>query len=108
MTRNASELIELSRQRQAHVTGARFGLDPTVVPPPVARVACSRSACERIPTGEPGGIGIERAGAAAPELFGTWDPKEFLTWQPAAQTTITTRYEGGRNTPRGGTGPEMR
>jgi hypothetical protein len=108
MTKNATEIMRLHRQRQAHITGAYLGLDSTVVPPPATVVTCSRSDCSRVATQEAGGIGQERGGAEAPDLFGTWDPRESMAWAPPAKTGGTTLYEGGRNTPRGAGMPEMR
>lgn len=101
MTRNAEELIRVSRERLSHQTGAIYGLDPTVVPPPANLVDCTRSDCKRTPTEIPGGFGTERVPEAVPELFGTWDPTSMMP-RPKSNTSLTTHYEGGRNTPRGG------
>lgn len=101
MTRNSEELIRVSRERLAQQTGAIYGLDSSVVPPPANIVECSRSDCTRTPTNLVGGFGNERAPDTLPELFGTWDPRSMAT-QPAPNTSLTTQYEGGRNTPRGG------
>ncbi len=109
MTKNAGELMRLNRERYAVATGAIYGSDPTVVPPPATVVHCSAQDCRQVQTGEPGGIGLERADAAAPELFGTWEPAGSFFGAPQADTQLTRRYEGGRNTPRGAAGPvEMR
>jgi hypothetical protein len=102
MTKNASELIRLSRDRYAYLSGAIYGLDNTIVPPPALKVSCTAQDCVMRTTGEPGGIGTERTDTAAPELFGTWDPVEVGAFAPRANVRLTTKYEGGRNTPRGG------
>jgi hypothetical protein len=106
MTHNAEELIRVSRERLAYQTGAIYGLDSSVVPPPAGLVECTRSDCTRTPTMLAGGIGNERAPEEVPELFGTWDPR--ISAAPRhSNTSITTRYEGGRNTPRGGPAEEI-
>ena len=102
MTHNAVELIGISRSRLAQQTGAIYGLDPTVVPPPAGIVECTRSDCVRTQTNLSGGIGTERAPQPVPELFGTWDARMTLMPQPPPNTALTSQYEGGRNTPRGG------
>jgi hypothetical protein len=101
MTHNAEELIRVSRERLAYNTGAIYGLDSSVVPPPAGLVECTRSECTRTPTNLAGGIGTERAPDTLPELFGTWDPT-MMTVPQKPNTALTTQYEGGRNTPRGG------
>jgi len=101
MTRNAEELIRVTRERLSRQTGAIYGLDASVVPPPANIVNCTRSDCTRTATHLPGGFGTERAPDTLPVLFGTWDPAT-VTVQPAPNVALTTRYEGGRNTPRGG------
>jgi len=101
MTHNAEELIRVSRERLAYQTGAIYGLDSSVVPPPAMTVECTRSECIRTQTQLSGGIGSERVPDTLPELFGTWDPRTFAT-QQKSNTSLTTQYEGGRNTPRGG------
>lgn len=103
MTKNAVKLIDLSRQRYAETTGAVYAFDKSVVPPPVAVRSCSRADCGLKETGAAGGIGVERADAAAPPLFGTWEPEHPLFGAPKPSISMTQRYEGGRNTPRGAT-----
>jgi hypothetical protein len=109
MTKNAEELMRISRQRQARQAGAIYSFDSTVVPPPAMTVRCATYDCFRDDTGAPGGIGMEREGAAAPELFGTWDAREAGAAPAVPLISGTRKYEGGRNTPRGAAGPpEMR
>jgi hypothetical protein len=107
MTHNAEEIIRVTRERLSYQTGAVYGLDTSVVPPPAGLVDCTRSDCTRTPTHLAGGIGIERAPDALPDLFGTWDPTTFNV-PPKPNTPLTTQYEGGRNTPRGGPAEELR
>jgi hypothetical protein len=100
MTANALELVKISRERLAKQTGAIYGIDASVVPPPASLVSCSRSECKRAATELPGGIGLERVPTELPELFGTWDAR-ITTVTPKPNVAGTSRYEGGRNTPRG-------
>lgn len=101
MTKNATKLINLNRERYAETTGAGYKFDASVVPPPAVTVACATYGCKMRETDQPAGIGMEREGCSAPPLFGTWEPTTFFG-APAAQVGLTRRYEGGRNTPRGG------
>lgn len=109
MTKNAEELMRIARRRFAQQTGAYKGLDTSVVPPPALIVSCTSAACGGKASGAPGGIGMERAGALAPPLFGTYDPTvgTFLH-QNAVAPPLTNKYEGGRNTPRGAFAVEMK
>ena len=101
MTKHAEEIIAVGRDRFVQQTGAFYGVDASIVPPPAIVVKMSASEVQRFQTGRMGGLGIERAGADAPELFGTWDPRDGSV-APAPRIQLTSRYEGGRNTPRGG------
>jgi hypothetical protein len=105
MTKNATELIRVNRDRYAHQTGAIYGVDMSTVLPPEVTVKCETDGCQRRLTGVPGGIGTEREGAEAPPLFGTWDPKQSFSVAPRPNVALTRHYEGGRNTPRGNIGP---
>ena len=100
MTHNATEIIQVIRDRAAKQTGAIYGLDPTVVPPPAVLVKCTHSDCTRTATHAPGGIGNERAPSDVPELFGTWESSS-MSPPPKPVTALTTHFEGGINTPRG-------
>lgn len=114
MTKNGEELIKIARRRFAQQTGAYLGLDSSVVPPPALVVSCTRDGCGGSASGAAGGIGMERAGASAPPLFGTYDPtvglQQFAMQMlaPGQRTNLTTQYEGGRNTPRGALAVEMK
>ena len=107
MQKNAEDIIMVSRKRSAEITGAIFPFDESVVPPPAMKVKCKPSGCTRVATEAVGGIGMEREGADAPDLFGTYDPTGFLPAKAhPARTALTTRYEGGRNSLRGQFGPD--
>ena len=100
MTKNATDIIRLGRERMSEKTGAIYGLDSSVVPPPAMVVKCQTNDCERVTTNYAGGIGMERADVDTPELFGTWT-SDTLSTAPKPVGALTTRFEGGRNTPRG-------
>jgi hypothetical protein len=100
MTKNADDIIRVSRERMSKQTGSQYALDPSVVPPPAMVVNCRTDDCTRTLTEKAGGIGMERLSAAAPELFGTWTV-ETLASAPKPMVALTTHFEGGRNTPRG-------
>jgi len=99
LQRNATNIMLLSQQRAAEQTGAIYGMDQTVVPPPAVIVDCAPGSCVRTKTRFLDGIGTERRGADAPDLFGTFSPSAFLP-PPTPKVSGTTVYEGGRNTPR--------
>lgn len=99
MTKNAEEIMQLSRDRQVKMTGAIYGDDPTVVPPPVNLVKCDKVDCVILPADTINGIGTERVYDKTPELFGTFElPRQRA---PRANIGLNTHFEGGRNSPRG-------
>lgn len=98
MVKNTPSIIDVSRTRQAQVTGAIYKDDPTVVPNPLATVKCTKTECEYRAYDEMG-IGIERDDKA-PELFGTFTVLGRIH-PPPSKTSLTTTYEVGRNTVRG-------
>lgn len=99
MTKNADDIIQLSRERQVRMTGAIYGDDSTVVPPPESVVKCTPVECTIMGTGLQDGIGTERVYDKAPELFGTFDfPRQRA---PRAKVGLNREFENGRNTPRG-------
>jgi len=100
MTKNAIDIIRIGRERMSEQTGAIYGVDPSVVPPPAMIVKCQTNDCERVTTNNPGGIGMERADVDTPELFGTWTSDSWSS-APKPNVALTTRFEGGRNSPRG-------
>jgi|LakMenEpi03Aug12_release.lakeMendotaPanAssembly.Ray.scaffolds.fasta_scaffold705683_1 hypothetical protein len=100
MQRNTDQIIAIARERQATATGMIYGVDSSIVPPPEVVVHCTAAECTRTNTYAPEGIGMERAGCAAPELFGTFEPIT-LSSPPPAHISQTMKNEGGRNSIRG-------
>ena len=102
MVHHADSLIHLTRQRQSEWTGASLPMANTV-PPPADVVFSSPFENEIVPTRYLGGIGVERMGAAAPPLFGTYviPPTPTEVKANIKNIALTHLYQGGRNTPRG-------
>ena len=102
MVSHTDSLIGLSRSRQSEWSGAGLPQANTV-PPPATLVFSSPFENEILPTNYPGGIGMERTGAATPYLFGTFviPPTAAEVRSNVKHIALTSRYEGGRNTPRG-------
>ena len=101
MQRNTDQIITVARERQAAITGMMYGVDNSIVPPPEVVVHCTAAECTRTSTNAPEGIGMERGGCPCPELFGTFEV-DTLRSAPAAKVSQTMKYEGGRNSLRGG------
>jgi hypothetical protein len=81
------------------MTGAIYGDDPSVVPPPVSLVKCDKMDCAFLPADTINGIGTERVYDKAPELFGTFElPRQRA---PRANVGLNRHFENGRNSPRG-------
>ena len=99
MQRNGEELIKKSRARQAEQAGAGMSYDSSTEMPANAFVKCDPANCGYIPNVEDG-VGVERLGASAAPLFGTFAPS-YPSWSKPAAPSLTKVYEGGRNTPRG-------
>jgi hypothetical protein len=106
MIRNGSDIMNLIQKRSSQQTSTGESLDPAVVPPPAQIVTCTKADCTREGTHRQGSIGSERAPQEVPELFGTW-MSESMGGVTEVNAGITQRYEGGRNTPRGGP-PQLR
>lgn len=102
MQNNATGVIEYNRRLFADRMGATQPFDNSVVPPPAQIVTCEKGECSIKNTDAPGGIGLARAEAAVPELFGTFSYVSAGA-QPlkAAQVPLTRKQEGGRNSVRG-------
>lgn len=98
MTRNADDIIHLSRQRQSEIAGANLGFDNTIVPPADKTVSCNEKECRFYVTRQPYGIGTERR-EPVPDLFGTFNTD--VPQQTQALPPITRTFEGGRNSVRG-------
>jgi hypothetical protein len=100
LQRNADDIIRISRERTAQVTGMNYGVDSTTEPPSAVEMTCTKAGCRRSATGETNGIGMSRGNnGAVPDLFGTYSPSSFLP-APAPHIAITINEEGGRNTRR--------
>jgi hypothetical protein len=97
---HTDDIIEVSRMRQAKITGAIYGDDPTVVPPPESLVKCDKTTCEIIPSSSPNGIGTERVYDKAPDLFGTFSYMRARA-PGAPHVGLNKKFEGGRNSWRG-------
>ena len=95
-------IIDESRRRQVEWTGASLAMANTV-PPPADIVHSNPFYSEVNPTNLKYGIGIERANAPAPSLFGTftYEPTMGEIRNNRKNIALTQYYEGGRNTPRG-------
>lgn len=102
MIQHASQMMEESRRRQVEWTGATLPMANTV-PPPAAVVHSTPFSSELQPTYAPLGLGVERADARAPPLFGTFQYEPTLSELRAnrKETQLTTYMEGGRNSRRG-------
>jgi hypothetical protein len=99
ITKHADEIITLSRERQARLTGGQYAFDSSVVPPPESIVKCDKVECAMFPTEGTNGIGTERVYDKAPELFGTFNlPKQVA---PRPRVALNKVFENGRNSPRG-------
>jgi hypothetical protein len=104
MIQHASELMEEARQRHVEWTGASLPMANTV-PPPAGIVHSTPFLSDLRPTYLRDGIGVERANATAPPLFGTFSYEPTMAELRAnrKETQLTTYHEGGRNTIRGRT-----
>lgn len=97
---NSEEIIRISRERQSQQNGATLGLDTSVVPPPANVIKCDATECWIAATNLPNGIGTDRPYDKAPELFGTFQYRLQMA-AVAPKVALNTRFEGGRNSPRG-------
>jgi hypothetical protein len=102
MIQHANEIMNESRRRHAEGSGASLPMSNTV-PPPAARIYSTPFESEVQRTNLTDGIGVERANAAAPDLFGTFSYEPSIAELQGNQKRIqvTSRYEGGRNSIRG-------
>lgn len=108
MVHNADDIINENRIRMAQTTGAALRPANYPLPPFENVVECTPFVCEtrNVTNGTPkhGHIGIYRNGDSTPSLFGTFQVEPQLSLKEAniKNIELTKRYEGGRNTPRGG------
>ncbi len=102
MVNNADMLMDESRKRQAIWNGAVFGLAATQ-PPPALIQRSTVDGATFTPTNDIMGIGIERQSEGVPYLFGTFEIKPTASelMRDKRIVSLTTRYEGGRNSIRG-------
>jgi hypothetical protein len=102
MINHAEALMEESRKRQVNGLGSSLPMANTV-PPPAAIVHSTPFYSEVTPAYFQHGIGVERANAAAPDLFGTFSYEPSLESLRMNRKNIQTtlRQEGGRNSSRG-------
>lgn len=102
MIQHATDLMEESRRRQVEGTGASLPMASTV-PPPAAIVHSTPFTSDLHPTGFRQGVGVERANANAPALFGTfsYEPSIRDIQMNRKNVAMTVHEEGGRNSMRG-------
>ena len=97
MQQKGSDLIAVSRSRQAANVGAGLPRAQTECPPQSV-LLCDTQMCGRR-TVDPSGLGEARV-EPVPPLFGTYEPSAMRVFSSPGPA-LTTRFEGGRNTPRG-------
>lgn len=98
MVHNADDIIKTSIKRQAETTTGLHFLSDTPLPPPAAIQKSTTRYSEIVQTGEPFGLGLERAGTEAPTLPGTFWFVPTTPHPNLKQIALTRRFEGGRNT----------
>jgi len=95
---NATQIISISRTRQATLAGAGRSYDSRIEAPARAYVKCDQTQCSYT-KGSADGIGIART-EPVPSLFGTF--AESSAFSGTRDDAIMTTYEeGGRNSRRG-------
>ena len=95
--RNAEEIMQTARRRQAEQTGANLPYNSAINMPAARYVKCDEMQCF-VKNGTQKGVGTERI-ESVPDLFGTFSPT--YASQTPSQPMLTRVFEGGRNTPRG-------
>jgi hypothetical protein len=102
MVHNAMEIMDTSRRRQVEWTGGNL-MQPVLAPPPADVISVDADVVNVIPSGLPGGIGVQRANETTPDLFGTFQymPSSSEEMHNKKRICTTSFFEGGRNTPRG-------
>jgi len=98
---NGGRLMNMSRAIQAQRTGANHGVRMDLEPRAAQEVKCTPYGCRTVGGAADTGIGMERL-EGCPELFGTFEPPEGTNGPRFLGPTLTTKFEGGRNSSRGG------
>jgi hypothetical protein len=98
MIHNADSLISQSRKRTAERAGAGLSFDSRTDVPAEQFVKCDKDQCSYM-NNVSEGVGVERLDSV-PALFGTFGYSS-ASWMTPATPSITTKFEGGRNTIRG-------
>jgi hypothetical protein len=99
---NAEQFMDVSRRRQVEWSGGSLpALD--LGPPPADLAVGNPDTLDIQQTNYLGGLGLERVGAPAPALFGSfyYRPQEAEVMNNVSLIRGTVNYEGGRNSPRG-------
>jgi hypothetical protein len=95
---NADAVIQVTRQRQAERNGALY-VKAKTVPPAQQTTSCNEFECQHSYNWDRNAIGLVRH-EGVPDLFGTFaDATKPMPYPTGA--SLTTTFEGGRNTPRG-------
>jgi hypothetical protein len=102
MVHHTDTIVNLSRQRMAEWSGSSLPLAKTV-PPPAVLVYSSPFENELLNTNYKEGLGVERTGAKAVPLFGTYVLPSTASERKRNVKNIglTETGQGGRNTRRG-------
>jgi hypothetical protein len=102
LIQHAEDIMDEARRRQIEWSGASLPMANTV--PPHAQIVHSTPFYSEIEeTNQHMGLGVMRANADAPDLFGTftYEPTVAEMQQNRKNIAVTKVYEGGRNSKRG-------
>ena len=94
---NGDAIVQVSRKRQADRAGAQFKMANTVIEPRLIQ-KCDEYECMMSRNRSMDSVGLNRS-EPVPALFGTFSHARVLASWP--QVPLTTKFEGGRNTPHG-------
>ena len=102
MVHHADSIIQLARTRESEWSGAGLPIAKTV-PPPAVLAYSSPFENELLTTNYKDGLGVERTGAQAVPLFGTYTipPTSNEIRANVKNIALTQQGSGGRNTRRG-------
>jgi hypothetical protein len=98
---NGEAIMKKSRSIQIQRTGAYYGARMDLEPRAAQEVVCTPYGCKAVSGAYDTGIGMERL-EGCPHLFGTFDPAPGANGPPLTAAVLTTKFEGGRNSSRGG------